>query len=1678
MASKPKGKTSKSLFGDDDLLDSLFDDNKPAVRGRSSRGGSVNRSSATDNIFSMLAEEVKRDDGDAEDSDVSAADPNDILKNMKDIDDMDADLFASKKKPSSAPAQTKPFGNNGPKKDSVALESNVKPEGAGKKPNSAPSSTTRNYKKFTFSDLDDPFADPLDDLLPDETKTESKATVRPTKPEKSVLSPSASPILKSKTTDVAKKQSDLTFEDDKDDLMDALGFDSDKNKKKDNVLWSNRNEPPQRARTRLDEILESLTSPRLLERPPTGERKDQPQSQEKTFNVKDPLLEDDLTFGSYQPTLGSTPEGRQSRRQSVRFSTEDVSASTPEKKPKPITPTSTRSRNSADWLGLKTNDDYVEDDAKEKKTSIESPKAPSSPLLERKSSLTGGHAKVTADISAPTDNIAKQMKPEVSKSQKKEEEEDDWLAGALSRKKTQSVSNSEAKSFKQGESGGLGEDVDLESFVSKQVTSQAPRSRDDTFASLGETGNTFLGKPSPAAHSTPVRDERTKQDTILTYPSTPPQSPPIVTEYTPTAKHHLPPTLTPSSPTAFCAKVTFSADILQQQLLQQQMMQSQLLDLGAVVDTGALQRLKDKKQQPEDHQVLQACIIQLEGQVKALQLERDQTLMLLESVQQRHKQDMELMENAHKARVKLLEESAAQRETRARQECEDLMERLSIVTRSAEQERSELQAQYQRKLAQAQQERDREVERLRDLQRKSIFEMKKDHEDQVQRLKRSLTGVIEQMEQFSSRLGELSSRVESTHEHTAHGLEQGARHRDEQLRIMQDRLAQQQKAMVEERTYLKEVISRMDNQLNEQQRQLEKERWKMTAEQAKAESSQRSLEEERRSFSMQINIEREELERAKSALLEEQKSVMQLCAEERRKLAAEWARFHTQEKQRHERAEREVNSLLEKREGSIISLAQEQADLKFRTAELKQKEMAVVQERETLERLREEVDRDKERISSTAVRLKTRAQEVEAFSKLAAEKYEEGERALQDAKHVEAEHEARLRNIHSQTERLRQQEQRILQERMRLNNLQKETERLRQDPPITSLPQIVPPFLPDSGSVMPNPELTSTLNVSPPTLFNSQSMALQASLALWKYTAEKQADSVQSLHRHPHTGLRDASHSPSGMEKDVSEPDPSRQRNGVVGVLYGEFTDTLNDGVRYSVSLTESALTIQRISASPGRTKLVFNLTDCVGSRAYRGPDSADVGAYFTAYFYPFKRRWMSAGVARQRVEQGFRVALVQDPLANLREAERWAHAIRDASALQAPRKDGVANTEVRRPCRVMILVNPHSGRGQALELFTGHVQEHQNHARELVRKADLSRWDALVIMSGDGLLFEVINGLMEREDWQEAIQTPLGILPGGSGNALAASVHHYSQSAPAWNEELLLSCGFMLCKGLVGSLDLVSIQLASRQRLFSFLSLAWGFVADVDIESEKYRHVGAIRFLMGTLVRLASLKVYQGRLAYLPFKEVPKPSKGNVKTNQLPSTPQHPSLCSSLPCRLIPNTSPNQNSRHNCNSTNSNHNTISNSSNNAITTKRPETQSDGKTRALVDSLLPGLDQPVPDSWTVVKEQDFVLVLAIYQSHLAEDLWTVPGALADDGIIHLFYVTAGISRPALLRLFLAMEKGAHLACGCPHLVYEKVKALRLEPISPQGMITVDGEMVEYGPVQAQIHPGLARLIYG
>lgn len=51
-------------------------------------------------------------------------------------------------------------------------------------------------------------------------------------------------------------------------------------------------------------------------------------------------------------------------------------------------------------------------------------------------------------------------------------------------------------------------------------------------------------------------------------------------------------------------------------------------------------------------------------------------------------------------------------------------------------------------------------------------------------LRRSLNGVIEQMEKFSSDLHDLSHKVEATHHTTSQELAMGARQRDKQLKGM------------------------------------------------------------------------------------------------------------------------------------------------------------------------------------------------------------------------------------------------------------------------------------------------------------------------------------------------------------------------------------------------------------------------------------------------------------------------------------------------------------------------------------------------------------------------------------------------------------------------------------------------------------------------------------------------------------------------------------------------------------------------------------------------------------------------------------------------------------------------------------------------------------------------------
>ena len=109
---------------------------------------------------------------------------------------------------------------------------------------------------------------------------------------------------------------------------------------------------------------------------------------------------------------------------------------------------------------------------------------------------------------------------------------------------------------------------------------------------------------------------------------------------------------------------------------------------------------------------------------------------------------------------------------------------------------------------------------------------------------------------------------------------------------------------------------------------------------------------------------------------------------------------------------------------------------------------------------------------------------------------------------------------------------------------------------------------------------------------------------------------------------------------------------------------------------------------------------------------------------------------------------------------------------------------------KILVLVNPFGGRKIAAKVYRTQVEpmlqhchivvdtiatQRPNHAYEIAQTLELGLYDGIVTVSGDGLLHELINGFMAHKDWKNAIHTPVGIIPCGSGNGLAASMNIFS---------------------------------------------------------------------------------------------------------------------------------------------------------------------------------------------------------------------------------------------------------------------------------------------------------------
>jgi len=213
------------------------------------------------------------------------------------------------------------------------------------------------------------------------------------------------------------------------------------------------------------------------------------------------------------------------------------------------------------------------------------------------------------------------------------------------------------------------------------------------------------------------------------------------------------------------------------------------------------------------------------------------------------------------------------------------------------------------------------------------------------------------------------------------------------------------------------------------------------------------------------------------------------------------------------------------------------------------------------------------------------------------------------------------------------------------------------------------------------------------------------------------------------------------------------------------------------------------ISASGDHHRTATTPSKCsTNSRENLPTDGGDVSAFLYVFAYVLKKRSLRTELHRERTVLTLRFRSFDTFEDNMREADRWYRSLR-WQLHRTLEEIFVAPTADDRRRRVLVLLNPKSGSGDAREVFNMHVTpvfneaevpydlyvtKHSNFAIEFLSTRSLDAWCCVVAVGGDGLFHEIVNGLLQRQDWAHVLPNlALGIIPCGSGNGLARSIAH-----------------------------------------------------------------------------------------------------------------------------------------------------------------------------------------------------------------------------------------------------------------------------------------------------------------
>ncbi|XP_073731415.1 ceramide kinase [Misgurnus anguillicaudatus] len=222
---------------------------------------------------------------------------------------------------------------------------------------------------------------------------------------------------------------------------------------------------------------------------------------------------------------------------------------------------------------------------------------------------------------------------------------------------------------------------------------------------------------------------------------------------------------------------------------------------------------------------------------------------------------------------------------------------------------------------------------------------------------------------------------------------------------------------------------------------------------------------------------------------------------------------------------------------------------------------------------------------------------------------------------------------------------------------------------------------------------------------------------------------------------------------------------------------------------------------------------------------------------------------------------------------DQWITQVRTALKTHSP----------SRPHRLLVFINPFGGKKRGKQIYhslvaplfelagiSSHivVTERANQARDYILKKDLTGFDGVICVGGDGMFSELLHGVIGRTQQEAGVSEhdptvmlqpcdlQIGIIPAGSTDCVCFATVGVNDP---------VTSALHIVIGDSQPLDVCSVYHHSTHVRYSVSMVGYGFYGDVLAESERHRWMGPLRYdYSGCLMYLCN-RNYPGLVQYLP---------------------------------------------------------------------------------------------------------------------------------------------------------------------------------------------------------------------